>query len=902
MRAMRRWLVRLFASFAGRDEKRVREEVDEHLALQTTENIRRGMSPREARRQAVLKFGPVEGLKEHYREQQHLPFIDELSQDIRYGLRSLRKNPGFTTVAVLTLALGVGANTAIFSVIQALLLRPLPVPYSGQLKQLFLVRQDQTPSNAFSYPFVQALAGHREIFDGLFGFVATTFAVGGSGAVEQVDGAWVTGEYYETLGLVPVVGRLLTPYDDRSGAAPVAVITDGYWKRRFGGSPTVVGQSMLVFGAPVTIVGVTGPGFTGTTVGRSADVTLPLGAAPTIRPELAKTLVVGANTLSVLARQRVGMSDSEVRARLAVVWPQIVEIAMPGAEPSRERMAAARLDVMPGGTGWSTLRQRFGPPLLLLMSLVGFVLLIACANVANLLLVRTAARRREISTRLALGASRGRVARQLITENLLLAAGGATLGLMVAWLGGHSVVTVLAMGAAGDFGPSPGPRPDVGSVFLHVTPDASVLLFTMLLAITTVLLFGTLPALRASKSVMRLSHDIGARVTPRGRTSGVLVTAQLALSLLLLICSGLFVGTLQNLREIDRGFDPKGVLLTEIDGRAAGYTGPALTVLYEDLHQLSERLPGVRAASYSGRTPLAMGETSFGFRIDGELLTEESIFHTIGPRYFETMRTPMVAGREFSKADSSAAPKVSVVNEAFVRRHLRGQNPLGQRVSIEGVDGPPLQIVGVVKDASFSGSVRHFVVPPSVYVPYAQSPPSRVTFAVAVAGSLPMVVASLKRELSIRVPNMRIDVRTMGEQLDRSLLQERLLAGFGGTFGGLALVLAAVGFYGLLAYNVTQRRVEIGLRTALGANRADIVGLVIRDAMRTLATGIALGIPLAFIASSMFSRMLFGLTATDPFTTARAVAVLTLAGVVAAYVPARRAARVDPLVALRHIP
>ena len=783
--------------------------------------------------------------------------------------------------------------------IQALLLRPLPVAHADELVQLFLVRPEQQPANAFSYPFVKALAQRREIFAGVFGFVATTVAVDGPEGAEQADGAWVTGDYYDALALAPIAGRLLTPDDDRPGAAPVVVITDAYWKRRYAADPGAIGQKILIYGAPVTLVGVTGPGFTGTTVGRVADLTLPLGSAPQIRPELARMLVAGANALSVIARRRAGLSNVEVRAQLDVAWPQLVEVAMPNAEPSRDRVMAARLDVVPGGTGWSGLRQIFGAPLLVLMALVGFVLLIACANVAILLLARTAARRREIATRLALGASRARVTRQLLTESVLLALTGAALGLVLAWSGSQSLLAILSTGAAGGMGPSPGPGPVPSAVVLDIAPDATVLLFTMVLAIATVILFGTAPALGATRRPPGLGHGAGTSVTPRGRAGAVLVAAQLALTLLLLICSGLFAQTFRNLRDFDRGFNPEGVLLVELDGRTAGYSGPPLAALYRELHEATERLPGVRAASYSDRTPLGKGETSLDFLVNGVRVEEESLLHTIGPRYFETMRTPLVAGREFTAADTAAATKVAVVNEAFAREHLRGLNPLGQRLSIAGGAGPAMEIVGVVKDALFSGSVRYFVAPSSVYMAYTQSAPSKATFEVSVSGSVPEVAASLRRELAPRLPNTRIEVRTMVEQLNRALVEERLVAGVAGGFGLLALLLAVVGLYGVLAYNVTRRTAEIGVRTALGATRGNVLGLVVKDAARSLAAGVAVGLPLAWLASSFFSRMLFGLTPTDPLTAAAAIACLAIAGGAAAFVPARRAMNVDPLVALR---
>ena len=899
MSRLRRVVAGLRALFQkNRLERELDAELRDFLASATEEHLAAGMSVEAATRAARLQLGSAEAVKDQVRDVGWEGVVESLWQDARYALRSLRKSPGFAAVVVMTLSLGIGANTAIFSVIHALLLRRLPVPQAEQLVQLFLVRQDQPAAPAFSYPFVGALAAHGGMFEGLFGFAATTVAVGAPGALEQVDGAWVTGEYYGTLRLAPMMGRLLGPPDDRPGAPPVVVITDAYWRRRFGANPNVVGQTVLVYGTPAVIVGVTRRGFAGTTVGRVADITLPLGAAPQIRPELARMLMTGANTLSVMARPRAGWSMSELETRIGPAWRQAVETAMPNAEPARDRMMAARVDVVSAATGWSALRQMFGQPLLILMGLVGFVLLIACVNLANLLLTRITIRRREIATRLALGASRGRVARQLLTESALLSLAGAAGGLLVAWIGSRSLLSFLSSGVTGAFGPSPGPGVGTGAIVLDVTPDGSVLLFTLGLAIGTVMLFGTLPALRATRVRLGIQSVVTATTTPRRRGRGVLVTAQLALALMLLVCSGLFVRTLQNLRGFDRGFDPRGVLLVDVDGRAAGYSEIALHALYGDLHERLEAVPGVRMASYSGRTPLGIGETSYDFLVNGEPTVDESLYHTIGPRYFETMGTPLVAGREFTPGDRAAASRVAVVNETFVRRYFGGRKPLGQRISIAGADEPPMDIVGVVRDA-LSGSVRYVAAPSSVFVPYAQGRPSKATFEIAVAGALPQVAASVQRELLLRLPNTRIEVRTLSEQLDRALLQERLVAGVVGGFGALALALAVIGLYGLLSYDVMQRTAEIGVRTALGATAPDIFQLVFGAALRAIAAGVVLGLPLAWAASSTAGGMLFGLTPTDPSTAALAIAVLVIAGGLAAYLPARRATKVDPLIALR---
>ena len=816
--------------------------------------------------------------------------------DLRHGLRSLCRTPGFTLVAMLTLALGIGANTAIFSVIQALLLRPLPVPHADRLQQLFIVRPGQRPANAFSYPFVRALADRRDIADGLFGFVATTFAVGEPGGIEQVDGAWVTGQYYETLGLLPARGRLLTAADDRPGAAPVVVISDAHWRRQWGADPRAIGRAITIFGTPVTIVGVTAPGFTGTTVGRVADLTLPLAAAPQMRPELSRMLVTGANMLNVMARKPAGLPGAEFRARLAVAWRQVAEPLLPAGDRSSAALLDARLIAVPGGTGWSALRRIFGVPLAALMALVACVLLIACANVAHLLVARTRGRRREIATRLALGADRGRVIRQLLAESAMLALGGAAVGLLLAWAGSASLLGLLAAG--GSFGPSPGPGVDNGQLVLDITPDAAVLAFTMLLAVSTVLLSGTAPAFLGT-STTGLGFSGGASVTRPVRAGGFLVAGQLALTLLMLVCAGLFVRTLQNLRAFDRGFDPAGVLLVAVDARAAGFEGAPLATLYRDLHERMNQMPGVRAASYGNRTPLDPGETSYEFLVNGVRSGEEALYCFVGPGYFRTIRTPLIAGREVTDGDTAAAPRVAIVNETFARRFMAGLNPIGQRLTIDGGDGPPLEVVGVVKDALFTSNARYLEAPPTVYTPYAQNAATGATFVVATSGDRAAVASAIERDLLSRLPNSRMQVRTLGQQLDRVLIEERLVAAVATAFGVLAIVLGTVGLYGLLAHNVMRRTVEIGVRAALGATRADVLRLVLNDAARPLAAGILAGLPLAWGASFIGRRMLFGLTPTDPVTALAAVAILLMAGAIAVLLPAYRAARIDPAAALR---
>ncbi len=864
----------------NRVERELEDELRFHLEMQTEDNQRAGMDPAEARLAALRSFGGAAPMKEVYRDAAFLPGLENLARDVRYGLRSMRQNAGFTAVAVVSLALGIGANTAIFTLLDALLLRQLPVHNPQQLVQL-TVPGKQRPVETFPYPLVKALAEHHEIFSGLAGSCAATFKTGPPETGEPTPGAWVTGEYYQTLGIEPVAGRLLTPDDDRLGAPPVAVLSDGYWARRFGRDPGIVGRTIRIDSADVIVAGVSPPGFTGVAVGQAADITVTGGALPQIQPGMG-ALLIGSNylVLDVIARPRSDLSPVQAATRLATIWPRLVE-----GSPFQDFQ---RRPALPSAaTGWTDLRRQFRRPLLVLMAVVAIVLLISCANIANLLLARASARQREIALRLAIGASRARIVRQLLTESLLLAVGGTALGFGLAWFGSRFLVDLLSSGPA-------------DRIVLDLGLHRHVLLFATLLAAGTAMLFGIAPALRATGSgpAAALKNSPAQFSGPRTRLAPALVVMQVALSLPLLIGAGLFAGTLRNLRHFDAGFRHDGVLLVDVDGTKARYEGDRLNAFYRDLLERIGRMPAVASVSLSNSSVFGRGGVYYGVGVAGRSTAHEhALFNRIGPRYFETLRTPVLEGREFALRDDRSSPPVAIVNQAFAWRFFPEGHPVGKSLAIEGV-AVPVQIVGVVKDAR-SQSLREPATP-AVYVPFFQrNERLGASFEIHATGSVAQVAAELRREIQPLTGGV-VQVRPLTAQVEKTLVEERLVAVLAGGFGALALVLASIGLYGLLAYTVARRTREIGIRMALGAERACVLRGTIFDALRLVMCGIGLGLPVAVVASRWISSLLFGLTPTDPGTILAATALLAAFGLLAAWLPAMRASRVDPTVALRY--
>ena len=849
------------------------DEIRFHLDMQVEDNIRAGMAPAQARAAALRSFGAAEPMKERYRARRSFPFAENLIHDVRYALRSLRNNPIFTGAAVISLALGIGANTAIFTLIDAVMLRQLPVRNARELVRITVPQSDMGAGVAFPYPIVGALAEHRELFAALAGVATTEFHVEGV----EVPGLWVTGRYYETLGVTPVAGRLLSPSDDLPGAPPAAVITDGYWARRYGRAPGAIGTRVRLGQTDAAIVGVSPPGFTGIVIGHAADITVAGAALPAIEGDLGR-LKLGMNywMLGVIARPRAGVPAAQLRAPLWALWSNLFERA------PEKKFFRSGPEIQSAATGWSGLRQQFSRPLAVLMGVVALVLLIACANVANLSFARAGARQREIALRLAIGASRGRIAGQLLCESLLLSSAGAAIGIALASWGTRFIVDLISSGPA-------------GRVALDLTLHWDILLFTTIAATGTALLFGLAPALRASRGASVLIRGAIETAARGRRLAPALVALQTALSLVLLIAAGLFLGTLRNLRRFDVGFAREGVLLAEQPG-ASFQTAAQGRALNRALLERIIRLPGVASASLSNSPIFSDSWINYGVSVVGHAEQPVDIpFHRIGPRYFETLRTPVIEGREFTLRDNPAAPPVAVINESFARRFLPEGHPIGRFLRIEGMSAPA-EIAGLVKDVR-AVSLRE-AAEPAVYVPFFQRKEGlTAVFTIRAAGSLAQVESELRGALRGSEP---VEIKPLDASVERTLVQERLEATLATAFGALALTLASIGLYGVLAYTVARRTREIGIRMALGAARGSVLRMIMQEAALLLAAGIAIGLPAAGLAGRLVDSLLFGMHAGDPGTAAIAIAVLVASGMLAAVLPAIRAARVEPAVALRY--
>jgi putative ABC transport system permease protein len=867
-------------------EKDMDDELRFHLEARTADLIRRGFTPAEAARRARVEFGSMEKHKEASRASFGLRLLDEARGDTRYALRTFARNKTFTATAIVTLALGIGANTAIFSLLDALMLRWLPVPNPQALVQV-KVKSD-TPNSAsgsFSYAAIQALDTERQIFSGVAGFSSSEFHVGAPGSTSRVPGAMVTGAFYDTLGLNPVAGRLLTHEDDRPGAPLVAVASYGYWERQFGLDPSLPGRTIVMNGMPATIVGVSPRGFVGANVGQIADLTIPVAALPLVVPDMAGLLGPGNYWLRVLARPQPGLSTSVAQAQIVARWPHIAEAVVAPHWPADRKKATveAVLELVPGGTGWTYLREMYVRPLRVLMAVVAVVLLIACANVASLLLARAAARQKEIAVRLAIGAGRGRIVRQLLVESALLSFAGAACGVGLASMMGRFLLGRLSTGPA--------------AVELDLTPNWHVLVFTAGVAIATAILFGLAPAVQATGFGPSSLKEEARSTASRSRLLPWLVTAQVALSLVLLVGAGLFVRSVQNLQRFDPGFSRNDVLLVDFDGKRPRWS----VELLEEIR----RMPGVAAASLSTHTPLSGSTWSEAVVPAGRPLPDRdnAVLIGAGPGFFTTMRIPVLSGREFTAQDSAASSAVAVINERYAQRHFPGLNPVGLHLTAR-LSGEPrdLEIVGLVKNTN-TRSLR-LASPSIVYLAYPQLPGNRgdrsATLEIRTAGRLGDTAPSIRQALQSRFPDAAVRVGALSAQVDASFVQERMMATLAGGFGLLALGLASVGIYGLLAYGVARRTKEIGIHMALGAQRQRVIALVLKGARRSLLIGLAIGLPVALGASRWVESMLFGLRPTDPVAIVAAVLLLATVAHVAAYLPALRASRVDPLVALRH--
>jgi predicted permease len=856
--------------------------------------------------------------------------MQTLLQDLRYALRMLRKNPGFTAVAVLTLALGIGANTAIFTFINALILRSLPVQ-DPQALVLFGPGDDRgtitgfpaDDMTLFSYPMYREFQQKNQVFSGVAAILSYDArghgTVAHSSNIEPLEIQLVSGTYFNMLGVKPALGRVLTDADDQtSGGHPVAVISYAWWTSRFSRDGSVLGKTVNLGSSLCTIVGVAASGFSGVSVGDAPDLWIPLQMHDRILrgPQLNDPFCRAEN---VIARLRPGVNLAQAGANVNVVLKQILheyanarpvpEAVRVGGNKLEEDIQKAHVTVNPAATGISPgLRDLFERPLWMLMAIVGLVLLIACANIANLLLARGTNRQREIAVRMALGAGRARLVRQLLTESLLLAGVGGALGVFFAsWVSQFLLVTISDGPSGG--GPFGG---GLGKItLLDISPDARVLGFTLLATVGTAALFGILPALRATRvQVAPLLKEGRGAMAAQSRTllAKALIVSQVALSLVLLLGAGLFVRSLMNLVNVNTGFDRNGVLVFYVDSSAMGYADePRLGNLYRQVEARVEALPGVRAASFSIFTFGPGGWRTTAWAEDyPDAPRQVAWYNAVGPGYFAVMGLPLLAGRDFTPGDTSASPRVAVINETMARKFFPGGSAVGKRFGMKSKDhSHDIQVVGVVRDAKYESLDEK---PKAMaYYPYAQYTPDWGTglflgdFEVRFSGDSQATTAEVRRAIGDINASLAIwDVWTLARNVDNSIRYPRLIAQFSSFFGLLAAFLACFGIYGVMSYAVGRRTSEIGLRMALGARRSDVVGMVLREIVLLLAIGLAIGIPVALGADRWVASLLFGLKPSDPTTISMAVVLLVLVAGLAAYLPARRASKVDPIVALRY--
>ena len=907
-----RWLykisLRLRSLFKrGRVEQELSEELRFHLEKLTEEFVAKGMTPEEARYAALRELGGIEQIKEECRDMRRVNWLENILQDVRYGLRQSRRSPGFAAVAVLTLALGIGANTAIFSLIDAVMWRMLPVKNP---QQLVLLSWDQTKpvqggpaysgdrTHTLSYSGFKRLRRQNDIFASVMGFVpADGVTVNIDGQPSVAGGEMVSGNYFAGLGVSPFLGRVLTDADEEQ-AARVTVVGYGYWTREFGRDPAVIGKTIALGGEPFSIVGVAPPEFFGVQPGRVADFWIPLIELSGVGPWGGDSHTAFTTKrwwwLMIVARLKPNVSHSQARAALDV-WLQQTLTDEGDVAPADAPAFSAGLD--PASRGLDYLRREFSEPLLILMGVVGLVLLIACANIAALLLARAEGRRREIAMRLALGASRARLIRQLLTESLLLATAGGICGMALAGWGARILLRLMSGGP---------------SLPLEVHPNLAVGSFAVAVSMLTGILFGLAPALGATRLSLApaLKENVRGALAGRGATrwrlGRLLVIAQVAFSLLLVMGAGLFVRTLMNLEHQDLGFNPRGVLLFGVSAKQSGYRGLRELKLYDEILQRVLALPGVGGASLSFH-PLLSGEwetrwvTAEGGQSEpGQYLLTG--LNNVGPNFFRTMRIRLLLGRDIGAQDTDTSRPVAVVNESLARKLFGSLNPLGRRFTFDQVFDPKraVEIVGVVQDAKYANMRDE---PPSTaYVPFSQRVGLGSTyFEVRTAGDPPLLIPSVRRAVAEVDRSLALSpVKTQDQQIDEALVQERLIARLASFFGTLALALAAIGLYGTMAYTVGRRTNEIGVRVALGASRKQILKMVLRDAFALVLIGMLLGLPLALAAGRLVASQLYGLKASDPLTLSAAMGLLVAVASLAAYLPARRASKVDPMVALRY--
>ncbi len=870
-----RWRLRALFTRAQMEQE-LDDELKFHLEKEIEKNIARGMNPEDARYQALRSFGGVEQVKEQSRDTRNTRFISDFSQDLRYSFRTFFKSPGFTLVAVLTIALGVGANTSIFSIVNAVLLRPFPYKSPEQL----MVVGEFRPGGTVSYPNFADWRDDRNVFQSASAVrEQESFNLTESGEPERLSGRLVSGGFLNTLGTPPLLGRDFTADDDRVGANPVAIISYGLWSRRFGSDQTIVGKQIKLNNQPHTIVGVTSPNFQ---YGLDADVTVPIG----LTAERFKTR--GADPgISAVARLNSGSTQQQAESALNVIYSRL-EQQYPQSNTGRKAVLMPVHEYFVGDV------RR---PLLILLSSVGLVLLIACANVANLLLVRASTRRREISVRVALGASRWRVVRQLLTESLLLAFIGGFLGTLFALWGTSFIANKLPDGI---------PRLGEASV------DTSVLMFTLGVTVLTGLLFGLVPALEASRLNLTESLKEGDRGSSGGRQRlrSVLVVSEVALTLTLLVGAGLLIQSFRRVLQVDPGFQPQGLLTMQVS--ISNPDGNKVAEFFDQLQTNVRRLPGVTAVAFSNGLPLD-GANHPVFFIQGRPLPEKGkesggIRYTVSDDYFKAMKIDLLKGRTFSSQDTTETPLTVIIDETLAEQHFPNQDPIGQRLSQSRSFSPVYEIIGVVRHVEQYNLEGQVTRTPQFYLSFNQVAADRLPTMVRRINLLTRtdvdptsLTSAIRGEISALNRNQAVfNVRTMDQIVSQSVASRRFSMLLLSVFAIVALLLACIGIYGMMSYAVTQRTREIGLRMTLGAQRGNVLRMVIGQGMKLAIVGVLLGLVASIALTRTMKSLLFGISPTDPITFISIAALISIVALLACFFPARRATKVDPMIALRY--
>jgi predicted permease len=825
--------------------------------------------------------------------------VHTIFQDVRYGLRQLRRSPGFTAVAVTTLALGIGANTAIFSLINTLMLRFLPVRDPEQLVELLHRYPGEPRMNGFSWQSYEHFREQNHVFSGVIGFGPSRFSVRGPGLTpETVDGEYVVGDYFPALGVKPAIGRLIGPQDDRVGApgSAVAVVSWSYWKSRFNQDPGIVGKRIIVHDAPATVIGVTPRDFFGLAIWSRPDVWVP--AAMERVTAGASGTTSAPMPLMLVGRLKSGSSIEQARAEMSVLFGFTLEEMTKNSKNPLERQM--KFELVPAGAGLAFLRDHFAKPLLVLMAVVGLLLLIACTSIASMLLARGAAREHEMAVRVSLGAGRLRLLRQVLTESLLLSVAGSLAGILLAYFGADVLAGIITSG-----------RQIVGlppRLEIQVRPDGHVLLFTAGIALLTGVVFGLAPALRAMAATPASILQVAGRASQSrvGRLFGKsLVVAQVALSVVLLSAASLFIRYLSDLRN-HLGFPPDHLLLVTLDPSNSGYNGEQLSALYRELLRRLEAIPGARSATLSAPTPISGAGAASFVTVEGYQERPEDRRYVslswVAPNYFQTLGTPLLVGRDFTFQDFGSS-HVAIINEKMAHYYFGQANPLGRHFTIDrdwkGLSDKPYEIVGVVGDAKYADARE--APPRTIYLTAFQDGRMFSNHFILRTSVSPIAVAGeVRRTVGDVLKGVRVErLTTMADQVDASIVPERLIAMLSGAFSALGTMLAALGLYGLLAYTVTRRINEIGIRMALGATRGKVSRMVLRDALAMVLAGLAIGVPVALWSRTLAASLVEGLAVNSAAPIAfGAIGMITVA-LLATYLPARRASKVDPVVALR---